>query len=352
MKILCISASLFCLVCCAGCLSDSRENGVSLSGGNCKTSEYISRQVREVSFLELLCGLSGLCVRRTDRFCNWLSDEEPCTVNSSEEQIPLISFSDACLTPLAYSNQLIRCKGVLKKIKYGPLIMRPVSGELHDDEHLVHAGTYLDIGVNMRDGEPGPDSDVYGKNVVVEGFLAVVPYPDLPYLDFPYHTELLDCRIVPEGADDNERRILPAEKLNAGVGFCYRSPCDEFRLVARLETGAYYIVHYYSAKLWMAYVMNEKTSGLQRILAVTRPMPLFPGKKKNEGRQKLVWSYLERLKSLVQISDGTSCCEDGYCRANSYSNIKTTKIDVASESELARFLGDFLKIVNAPEDSE
>ena len=43
--------------------------------GNCKTSEYISRQVRqvrEVSFLELLCGLSGLCVRRTDRFCNWL----------------------------------------------------------------------------------------------------------------------------------------------------------------------------------------------------------------------------------------------------------------------------------------
>ena len=165
MKILCISASLFCLVCCAGCLSDSRENGVSLSGGNCKTSEYISRQVRqvrEVSFLELLCGLSGLCVRRTDRFCNWLSDEEPCTVNSSEEQIPLISFSDACLTPLAYSNRLIRCKGVLKKIKYGPLIMRPVSGELHDDEHLVHAGDYLDIGVEMRDGEPDPDSDVYG----------------------------------------------------------------------------------------------------------------------------------------------------------------------------------------------
>ena len=66
MKALCISTSLFCLVCCAGCLSDSRENGVSLSGGNCKTSEYIShqvRQVREVSFLELLCGLSGLCVR-------------------------------------------------------------------------------------------------------------------------------------------------------------------------------------------------------------------------------------------------------------------------------------------------
>ena len=306
MKALCISTSLFCLVCGQG----------------------VAVLANEVTYK----------VTRT--------------VDSSEKRIPLISFSDACLTPLAYSNRLIRCKGVLKKIKYGPLILRPVHGELHDNEHLVHAGDYLDIGVNMRDGEPDPDPDVYGKNVVVEGFLAVVPYPDLPYLDFPYHTELLDCRIVPEGADDNERRILPAEKLNAGVGFCYRSPCDECRLVARLETGAYYIVHYYSAKLWMAYVMNEKTSGLQRILAVTRPMPLFPGKKKNEGRQKLVWSYLERLKSLVQISDGTSCCEDGYCRANSYSNIKTTKIDVASESELARFLGDFLKIVNAPADSE
>ena len=59
-----------------------------------KTPEYISRQareVREVSFLGLLCELSVLCVRQTSRFCNRLNRYTAISILSSLPEIGTLS---------------------------------------------------------------------------------------------------------------------------------------------------------------------------------------------------------------------------------------------------------------------
>ena len=275
--------------------------------------------------------------------------------NAFEGRTPLVSFSDAYFSRLAFPNRLIRCKGVFKKLADGSTFLRPVDGELFNHEHLVHASVFSFIELRMQDGVPGLNSDSNGMEVVVEGLLSVDSDECSTYNPFSTAPTLLDCRILPGELSQAPCASFSGESSRIGSGSCYKSPCDEFRLVAHLETNAYYIVHYYSATLWMAYVemkggKRHVTAARPVVLLSTHPRMLLPEDRKKQLR---VLANLSRLGSFVPSTCRT-CCKTGFCLAKPYSQIKTTSKAVTNGSELARLLVDMFKIVTdtAEEDKK
>ena len=126
---------------------------------------------------------------------------------------------------------------------------------------------------------------------------------------------LLESRISIDGGSSATNNVLPAEKQ----GISYLSPCREFKVTIYLANGGRYMIHYYSAVLWMAYV------GPDRIAYITRPFPLYPllaDKKKIEK----VWTMLNGLDKHIFPSTNVPCSTSMKCRPKRYLQIKTIEI--------------------------
>ena len=253
----------------------------------------------------------------------------PCKVDEE-----IITFSEAYLTCAAFLGQRIKCRGVLEKIKYGPLVLKPVEGELRDDEHIVHANKWKFIGIHRCKGiercclcnEDGTSwQGMDGKNVIVEGVLSDSS-PSCSMVSEEFMSPvLLDCRIKVDSSmsdtnnvsTDMAQRVSPHQQ--AAHGSEYESPCREFKMTVYLANGGRYMIHYYSAVLWMAYI------GPGRLAYITRPFPLYPRlvDKKKIGR---VWTMLNELEKHIFPSAKNSCRTSIKCRPKRYSQIKSVEI--------------------------
>ena len=227
-----------------------------------------------------------------------------------------ISFCDAYFTRLAFINRRIKCRGVLTKIKYGPLILRPVEGELRDDEHIVHAKRYPFIGIDLRNGDERSCRELQGKTVLVDGILSMSRSKgSLPgAFESP---NLLRSRIIVAGCaldKDKSDEILTDDQVMSH--FQYVSPCREFKATIHLANGGRYMIHYYSAVLWMACV------GIDGHAYVADPISLYP---RSEDAEKIrrIWTTLSKLETSIYPSTGNSCrTAVNNCRPKRYSQIK------------------------------
>ena len=246
----------------------------------------------------------------------------PCKRNAE-----MISFSDAYFTSRAFIGQRIMCSGVLKKIKYGPLVLEPVEGEMREDEHIVHANKWKFIGIHRCDGAgehcPCNDDGTFeqgldGKNATVEGVLSESAATcSIASEDF-LSPALFDSKITIVGGSSDTNNAVSAEKQRV-TQFEYLSPCREFKVTIYLTNGGRYMIHYYSAVLWMAYV------GPDSLAYITRPFPLYPqlADKKKVGK---VWTMLNGLEKHIFPSTNNSCRISIKCRPKLYSQIKAIEI--------------------------
>ena len=238
-----------------------------------------------------------------------------------------VSFCDAYFTRLAFRNRRVKCRGVLTKIKYGPLVLEPVEGEMREDEHIVHANKWKFIGVHRCDGTgehcPCNEDGTFGqgldgKNVTVEGVLSESAATcSIASEDF-LSPALFDSKITIGGGSSDTNNAVSAEKQRV-MQFEYLSPCREFKVTIYLKNGGRYMIHYYSAVLWMAYV------GPDRLAYITRPFPLRPqlADKKKVGK---VWTMLNGLGTHISPSTNNSCRTSIKCRPKLYSQIKAIEI--------------------------
>lgn len=253
----------------------------------------------------------------------------PC---KADEEI--IAFSEVYLTGAAFLGQRLKCRGVLEKIKYGPLVLEPVEGEFRDEEHIVHANKWKFIGIHRCKGiersclcneDETSWQGMDGKKVIVEGVLSdSSPSCSMASEEF-MSPDLLDCRIqVDSGLSDTnnvvtnkKQRVSSHQQVSSGCE--YESPCREFKLTVHSANGGRYMIHYYSAVLWMAYI------GPDRLAYITRPFPLYPrlADKKKIGR---VWMMLNGLAKHIFPSKDNSYPTSMKCSPQRYSHIKTIEI--------------------------
>ena len=271
----------------------------------------------------------------------------PC---KADEEI--IAFSEVYLTGAAFLGQRLKCRGVLEKIKYGPLVLKPVEGELRDDEHIVHANKWKFIGIHRCKGIErcclcNEDEKFWrgmdGKTVIVEGVLSdSSPSCSMASEEF-MSPVLLDCRIkVDSGLSDTnnvvtdkKQRVSSHHQVSNGCE--YESPCREFKLTVYLANGGRYLIHYYSAVLWMAYV------GPDRLACITRPFPLYPRLADRKKIEK-VWKMLNGLEKLISPSADNSCRTSIKCRPKRYSQIKNVEIRDPQDS-LVKAVNDLFHFV-------
>lgn len=253
----------------------------------------------------------------------------PC---KADEEI--IAFSEVYLTGAAFLGQRLKCRGVLEKIKYGPLVLKPVEGEFRAEEHIVHANKWKIIGIHRCKGiersclcneDETSWQGMDGKKVIVEGVLSdSSPSCSMASEEF-MSPDLLDCRIqVDSGLSDTnnvvtnkKQRVLSHQQVSSGCE--YESPCREFKLTVHSANGGRYMIHYYSAVLWMAYVDPD------RVASIMRPFPLYP-RIENKRRRSKLWTMLNELEKQAFLSANNSQRSSVKCRAKRYSQIPTTEI--------------------------
>ena len=263
-----------------------------------------------------------------------------------------ISFSEAYFTSRAFINQRIKCHGVLTKIKHGPLVLEPVDGEMRDDEHIVHANKWKSIGIHRCKWEEGPchcnDDEtswrgLNGKTVIVEGVLTESSPSCLMLSEEFMSPVLLDSRITVDGGlsdtnkegTDETQRVPPHQ--HASHSSEYASPCQEFKLVVHSANGGRYMIHYYSATLWMAYI------GPDRLANITRPFPLYP-LIENKRKIRTVWTMLNGLEKLILPSVNNSRGTSVKCLAKRYSQIQSIEIHNPGD-ELIKSVKDLFHFV-------
>ena len=135
------------------------------NGDNCKTHEYISRQVREVrevSFFKSLCELGVLCVRQISRSCNRLNGLVAAL---------LVAFAagGACAAPLANTNDIVWVDGAAKPIDVGSRLQVMWDDYIIDAERttasrIVHQPEY--VGVAMTHERPWEGDGCDFHNIV------------------------------------------------------------------------------------------------------------------------------------------------------------------------------------------
>jgi len=246
----------------------------------------------------------------------------PCRGNAET-----ISFCDAYFTSLAFIDQRVKCRGILKKIQHGPLVLKPVEGELRDDEHIVHANKWKFIGIHRCKGiercclcnEDGTSwQGMDGKNVIVEGVLSDSS-PSCSMVSEEFMSPvLLDCRISIDGGSLGTNNVVRILNPNVQHGQ-YVSPCHEFKLTVYLSDGGRYLIHYYSAVLWMAYINSD------RLAYITRPFPLYP-RVRNKVKIRKVWMMLRGLGKHIFPGTNNLCPMSVNCTAERYSKIKSIEI--------------------------
>lgn len=279
----------------------------------------------------------------------------PCKVDEE-----IIAFSEAYLTGTAFIGQRVKCRGVLEKIKYGPLVLKPVEGELRDDEHIVHANKWKFIGIHRCKGIErcclcNEDEKFWlgmdGKTVIVEGVLSdSSPSCSMASEEF-MSPVLLDCRIqVDSGLSDTNngvtnKKLRVSSHQQVSNGCEYESPCREFKLTVYLANGGRYLIHYYSAVLWMAYVDPD------RVASIMRPFPLYP-RIENKRRLSKVWAMLNELEKQAFPSANNSHRSSVKCRAKRYSRIPITEIHNPQVGliDAVRALFDFVSEQQKPKE--
>ena len=249
-----------------------------------------------------------------------------------------ISFCDAYFTRLAFINRRVRCRGVLAKIKFGPLILRPADGELRDDEHIVHAKRYPFIGIDLRNGDERSCQELYGKAVIVEGVLSMSQSEGSLPGEFE-SPSLLRSRIIVDGCvldKDKNDGILTGERVMSY--FRYMSPCREFKTTIYLADGGRYMIHYYSAVLWMAYV------GINGHANVADPISLCP-RSENTEKNRRIWTILGKLEANIYPSTGNSYhMVTNNCQPKPYSQIKRDEV-YNSRNESIAYVKELFQIV-------
>ena len=120
------------------------------------------------------------------------------------------------------------------------------------------------------------------------------------------------------GGSSDTNNAVSAEKQRV-MQFEYLSPCREFKVTIYLTNGGRYMIHYYSAVLWMAYV------GPDRLAYITRPFPLYP-QLADEKKVGKVWTMLNGLETHIFPSTNNSCRTSIKCRPKLYSQIKAIEI--------------------------
>ena len=283
----------------------------------------------------LFCYLRGICA--------------PTDVTSTvgtRYSVETVSFTDAYFTSLAFMNQRIKCRGILTKIKYhGPFVLRPLDGELRDEDHIVHANKYQNIYIHRCNGDVKicrcNEDDGYwqgldGKKVIVEGVLSE-PVPGCSMVSNEFVSpDLLESRITIDGGSANTNNVATVEK-ECVPHFEYKSPCREFKVTVYMANGSRYMLHYYSAVLWMARI------GPDRLACITRPFPLYPllADKKKIGK---VWKMLNGVERYILPSKDNSCHSSMKCRPKRYSQIKSIEIR-DPQDELVKSVQDLFHFV-------
>ena len=284
----------------------------------------------------------ALCCFCQQGFCASTNTTE-ASASPCKGETEIISFTDAYFTSRAFIGQKIRCRGVLEKIKYcGPFTLRPVEGELRDDEYIVHANKFQKIYIHRCNGDVKTcrcnDDDGYwqgldGKRVIVEGVLSE-PMPGDSMVSNEFMSpDFLESRISIDGGSSATYNVAPAERQ----GISYLSPCPEFKVTVYLANGGRYLIHYYSAVLWMAYI------GPDRLACITRPFPLYPRLADRKKIEK-VWKMLNGLEKLISPSADNSCRTSIKCRPKRYSQIKNVEIRNPQDS-LVKAVNDLFHFV-------
>lgn len=270
-----------------------------------------------------LCHVQGACASSNE------------TTNAASScRLETVSFSDVYFTSRAFMGEEVRCRGVLKKIKYGPLVLKPVEGEMRDDEYIVHANSLMSMGIHRCNWESrvclcNDDETSWqgmdGKKVIVEGVLSELELGCCIVSEEFMSPVLLDCRIQVDSDLSDTNNVVTNKKLRVSShqqvsnGCEYESPCREFKLTVHSANGGRYMIHYYSAVLWMAYVDPD------RIASIMRPFPLYP-RIENKRRLSKVWAMLNELEKQAFLSANNSHCSSVKCRAKRYSRIPITEI--------------------------
>ena len=291
-------------------------------------------------FIIALC-----CLSHVRAFCA-VSNMTSTAMSSCSGNVETISFCDAYFTSRAFIGQRIKCRGVLEKIKHGPLVLKPFEGEMRYEEHFVHANVANSIGVHrckyddhhcLCNEDESFGKGLEGKAVIVEGLLSeFAPGACLLMSEDFMSPVLLDSRIMVDDDSSNTNNGVPI--VRQGIpSFQYDSPCSEFKATVYLANGGRYIIHYYSAALWMAYI------GADRLAYITRPFPFYPliGNKKKIGR---VWTMLNELEKHIFPSAKNSCRTSIKCRPKRYSQIKSVEIRDPAD-ELVKSVKDLFDFV-------
>ena len=290
-------------------------------------------------FIIALC-----CLSHVRAFCA-VSNMTSTAMSSCSGNVETISFCDAYFTSRAFIGQRIKCRGVLEKIKHGPLVLKPVEGEMRYEEHFVHASVLKAIGVHRCKWDDkyclcNDDEMLWqgldGKTVIVEGVLSESA-PECCIVSEEFMSpDLLDSRVWADDGSPCTNNALLVAKQDAQKSE-YASPCREFKLTFYLANGGRYMIHYYSAVLWMAYISPD------RLLYFTRPFLLYPrlaDKKKIER----VWNMLNGLGKTILPSAYDSHHASLKCRPKRYSQIKSVEIRDPAD-ELVKSVKDLFDFV-------
>lgn len=231
----------------------------------------------------------------------------------------LISFSDAFYTPFKYLRREVVCQGVLKKDDVGYFYLCPTNDELCGIDHLAHVQKLPRIHLEV----PGASQKMFdshtGMTVSVSGTLSSLGDENVGQHELESGFVCLQSpKVVPD--------VKSLSRRTSSSSCFYASPCLEFKLKLHTSDGFICLVHYYSARLWVARYA-AKTGAIT--VSSVAPQSVYATRKDQSEENKMakLWRWLAEMEVLLRTSGcRAECSSAGMVRSNPYTEISEIEL--------------------------
>lgn len=231
----------------------------------------------------------------------------------------VIPFSDAFYTPFRYLRRKIVCQGALEKDDGGIFYLRPIDGELDGMDHLAHVQRLPRIHLQVPDCSQRAFDSYTGMPISVVGILSSVGDENVGQHELESGFVCLQSpKVIHLGES-----LSPKDSCTSCY---YASPCREFKLKLHTSDGFICLVHYYSARLWIArYVAKDG----ENTVCSTIPKSLYSTQKDliDERKMTRLWRRLGKMERFFQNSvQHIECPLHGMIRSYRYAEINEIEL--------------------------
>lgn len=244
-------------------------------------------------------------------------------------QLMECKFADVMFTPLHNLGGWVRCCG---RLRYNldlssSIDLYPPQDCWDVDEHIVHFGKIPRIAILSSDDNRIIEKARRNEEVEIEGRVVFSEHEFHPFFDATLGSvALADCRLVEKSIGHGVTAMQ--------CRWEYHSPCREFKLRLRNQSGYDYLLHCYSGTVWAARAKGWNASEL------LPPCSLYYAGMRIDQLRNL-WQMLERID--VILFGEYSGSRPIFCRAKACSEIEEISHTVIESPELLNCVEEVMK---------